>query len=971
MALIKFYRALRKIFPLWAIFIALEFNPGWISSWNFAWAEETALEMNLPRDTVPGTFQGPDDPNAQSVQEVQEAPRPLMKEGLKLDQVEERILIDDDLSVSGEGGESEMSMAPLPPETEPADVLSEEGAALAEETLPSALDVHSGQSDLLNPNESVESAGDELSGTFGALPSSEPEKPATGKSAGISSEKSEKTNRAKKKAGGEEFSETGIPQVDSSSKKTRKKIGAAVSEEQKSANVSEAVLPRKENAAGLAERKLLLPEDSSARMDSVSEARSVPVSILSSEKPMRSIQIRKTPSNKISASAKLLEELVAASDFQLEGVERIDLRTFLNSPLLSENRDGIRNAVSLYWEAASIRAEIGYWERRAEAMKQMAQNVSSEEQALCELAAASAGANLNSARLLLRANAVKLGNAAGYSREVTAGTLPHAGNYETRYEEIRSSYGEPSARVTYLNGLIALHQEQLSAAAAACAAAENLVKYEMKRKENSTAVILAWDLLNERRAAFFKVLLAFNQDILNYVLEISPKRGADLVPLLVRPVKDVDPQLVPVSGREPILPEPPQERRAAEPTFEQETVSEPQNFSQPLSVPASVESGSAVPGKDGPSIPMITEEDEIRNDAIPLEKTSEVSEEGVTYEENSFITIDVPPEPTVPGGDLGVPAVETPPPGQGFQPIGGETGVDTNPVLTPPGGLDGAMFKSGSEMGVLASMDYSVMKPNAADYASKRTFGGGIAAETVSLRNVLLAAPFESRLHAVDAYWNYVSAQKQICVLEYQQEILKRISRRILKEALQQNDPENSRLGLYLEFHSLVLRAELWENKAAAWKKLTSLMGWIGQTPFWPIVFPEAVTEMKSENFQVRLDRFSPESQDPKALATARQLYFCVQELPEAFQNVSRFGDWIAPSTSNLDESQWVHGLSEMSGSELYSLAWGLKNARICSARYFQLLYLINSSYCSCVLAGPVSEVSDRDKLLLLERYGS
>lgn len=941
-----FYRVLRKILACVTILLVLELNSGWISPHGFVWAQEMKL--------------GPEDPNAQSAREVSEAPRALPKEGIDLTQTEDQIFIDDDSSVS----EVEKSQS------------DGNGSGPSPSSLPvSVAGAPDGVSYAASAGKSAGESAGELNGASDAVLelSQQPEIPVAEKN-GEKSEKNALALPSQSSAPGVGSSSGGVPVVsDSSSTKN----GAGAMEPSEGSSVEAPfdgkALPENATSAPPA------PELASDSRVSRPETSSEPASILVSERSVHNVQSHKTAGSKISASVKLLERLAGASDFQLEGVESIELRTFLNAPLLSGSRDGILNALPLYWETASIRAEIGYWETRANAMERLAQSASADERSLYELASASAKANLSSARILLRTNAVKLGNAAGYSREVTARTLPHAGNYETRYEEIRSSYGVPSGRVTYFNGMISLRQEQLSAATAACLSAENLLNYEMKRKQNATAIILAWDLLNERRVAFFKALLAFNQDILNYVLEISPKRGADLAPLLARPVTEVDSQRVPASGKNPTLPAPPQEKNGPEPTFEQGAI--PNESAAGVSAPQLTEGGTTASprNENGLPAPKITDGKVASgaNDALPTVG------DGATYEENAFIAIDVPAEPTVPGGELGVPETETPPPGNDFKPIGGETGVDTNPVLAVPArqtvwrpemasDSNSILEKPNAQTSVLGIPGKEPVSKGSSETGGAFSPSSG---ETISLRDVLQSAAWENRFHAVAAYWNYVSFQKQICVLEYQQEILKRISSRILKETLQGDVAEISRLGLYLEFHSLVLRTELLENKAEAWTQATRLRTLAGRALEWPMVFPEAVTEMKSEDFQVRLDRFPAERQNPKALAIARQLYFCVQELPRAFQDVNQFSEWLAPSSVESsvasEDSEGIRSLKTMTYPQLDSLVWKMKNARICSARYFQLLYFINSSFSSCILAGTAVDASANDSALLLEQYGS
>ena len=599
----------------------------------------------------------------------------------------------------------------------------------------------------------------------------------------------------------------------------------------------------------------------------------------------------------ISVSRRLLFK-VSPPDSILDGVEQVDLRTFLNAPTLRDDEARTREALPYYWKAAELRSEVFYWANRLEAMNSLAESASGSEREVYKSAAAAAKASLSLAKVTLRSNAMKLASLAGYTREVTAKTLPHAGEYNTRYDEIV----DKTSRITYYHGLITFHQEQLTAAASAYMTAESLLNL-VRQKGPASAVLASWDVLNERRKVFFEVLLSFNDDILNYVLTISTRRGPELAPLLVKP--DSTPSSEGASTL-PSLPTPP--AKAPDP---------------PAALPSVLAPGQTAASSQADT-PIRTQDPETgqvysENDSIDVQSAAtapEVSSEPVPAGGNE--PVQVVPEAPVPGYDLGAPPVETAPSGSDFIPIGGETGVNTNPVLR------------------------ETRKPS-------------IGENGFSLVSVLERASYSEREKAVHAYWRYVELQDQSFVLEHQKNLLSFISRRLLDSLLGKSEaaPLPSELGTILELQALILRVELLEIKAEEWKVLDRLANHLSWKVQWPLIFPVAMTDLKTKGFTLGLDQnVSGSEMDRRALPWARQLYFAREELSDSFACVTALEDLIAPSDTGLEESKLGGRLKNGSAEELVAVIESMAEARNVSWKYFQLLYDVNAAYTSCVLAG-------------------
>ncbi|MCR5164475.1 MAG: hypothetical protein K6C40_10695 [Thermoguttaceae bacterium] len=650
--------------------------------------------------------------------------------------------------------------------------------------------------------------------------------------------------------------------------------------------------------------------------------------------PKRLAQSSQTKSDdareEISVSRRLLLKL-SPPDSVLDGVEQVDLRTFLNAPALRDDVARTREALPYYWKAAELRSEVFYWANRLDAMKQLAENAGATDREVYNSAAAAAQASLNLAKLTLRSNAMKLANLAGYTREVTAKTLPHAGEYNTRYDEImKNSAG--NSQITYYHGLVTFHQEQLTAAASAYLTAESLLK-QLRSSAPATAVLASWDVLNDRRKVFFEVLLNFNDDILNYALNTSNRRGPELAPLLVKPVSSPSKEGALVS---PSLPTPPE--KAPAPPAELPSVM--QNSDQTAALPKA---------------------------EAPIQTTD--PETGQTYSENETIDIspggsskpdpygsvqplgnaptNTAPAPPVPGYDLGAPPVETAPPGSDFIPIGGETGVSTSPILSAPSGNDGVWRLPRVRPG---EQRVTLGKPSVLEEA-----GNSERENDFSLAYVLERSSFSDRERVIHEYWRYVMLQEQTFVLEHQKNLLSFISRRLL-DSLSGNSaaaPLRPELGTVLELQALTLRVALVEMKVEKWKVLNQLAKQLSWKVEWPVNFPKAVTNLKTKGFSLGLDQnVSGSEKERRALPWARHFYFACDELLDSFDCVASLGDLLAGSGAGLETSKLGGRLKNASSDELTAILEAMTEARSVSWKYFQLLYDVNVAYSSCVLAG-------------------
>ncbi len=655
----------------------------------------------------------------------------------------------------------------------------------------------------------------------------------------------------------------------------------------------------------------------------------------------------------VSLSVSLLERLCPADQLILENVQAVDLQTFLGSPNLQYSEDGLASALRLYWKSSALKSETVFRLRQAEELGKLAGSAAPASQAVYRSAADAAKTKADAAKLTLRANALELGRTAGYTESMTAQTLPHAGAYETQFRQFVPAYG---SRAAYLHGLLDFRRQQLISAASAYVSAENLLKMQTAEKADAEKILQSWETLEHRRKLFFDVLTEFNAEILQYVLLISRRRGPDLVPLLVRPQNAssaektfadenrLDAPAVPYvaapgTSDVPVLSADEKNTAAAAPA------------SMPL--PTDTESSAGIPQNtvpNGPGLPTFAED---------------ASKETPVYEENAAIDVVLPTaDPML--QPYGAPAAETAPPGSDFQPIGGPNGVISDPTLGSPAMQDGAArfpqdplrrqsFRpvSPSEAFIQLTAKPSVLveppKP-VSETELAGTSGSSAAFQAgLSLRNVLERTDYSRREEAIRNYWHYVFLQKQICVLKYQETLLSAMTDRVFA------DSENAgagKFGVALEFHSLVLRTELLGTEAEAWKILYRISQLIQIPLTWPTEFPEALTELKAENFQLSTSRLSPGSaEEARFLPIIHQLYTSAGHLPEAFRKVQAQESLIAPPLRNAAENSVTSRLKTADYAELKTLLGSMTSARKDSFEYLKFLFQTNALYSTCILA--------------------
>lgn len=660
----------------------------------------------------------------------------------------------------------------------------------------------------------------------------------------------------------------------------------------------------------------------------------------------------------VSLSIQLLERLCQPTQSVLENVQEVDLPTFLSAPALHYSEETLSTALRLYWRSSALKSEALFRLRQANELAKLAETASPEDQVLYRAAAETAQAKANTAKLALRANALELGRTAGYAQSVTAQTLPHAGNYETHFQQFIPTHG---SRTVYLHGLIQFRRQQLIAAASACVSAENLLKMQMTEKKDAETVLETWETLEHRQRLFFDVLTEFNAEILQYVLLISYRKGPDLVPLLVHTAQSspetertFSSDALPQDTAMPYTAVPERETSAA-------SLSPENSASIPApSLPAVENTAELSPvpaAAEGPGLPTFAE-------SVPENAPANVP----VYEENAAIDVVLPTEgvPVVPS--IGVPPTETAPPGSDFQPIGGPNGVLSDPTLGLPAEQNGAAhfqkdpFRRLTFRGIYSANGilHQTAKPSvllnpSEAYSESTSASAGLDTlqsfqNGISLRNALERAEYSSREKVLQTYWHYVFLQKQICVLKYQETLLAAMTERVFADS---ENADAGKFGVSLEFHSLVLRTELLGTEAEAWKVLYRLSQQMHLAFTWPLEFPEALTELKAENFQLSTSRLSPGSaEEARFLPLIRQLYQFAERLPDAFLKVQAQESLIAPpQTQNSEKNSISVHIKTAPYEKLSLLLDSMAAARKDSFEYLKFLFQTNALYGSCILS--------------------
>lgn len=608
-----------------------------------------------------------------------------------------------------------------------------------------------------------------------------------------------------------------------------------------------------------------------------------------------------------SAARDLVESLVKVPDKTLEGVKRVPLVRYLGVLSVSEGA-GLEAALTTYWKTAKDASAVAYWTKRQSALNQL--SADAREKNLLEAARSAADMALTQALVSMRTTAVELGQHANQPYEIWAETLPHAGNYKTQYEQYEQE-GRGSARVALLNQMVSLRGEQLSSMASAYQSSEAVLQELLKNKASIANILPAMDAVNVCRERLFDVLIAYNQAILKYALSVSSRRGSDLARLLivVKPNVPTEGYVIPPGGTVPMAPTP------ADPAT-QPTPADPQpkNPSKSVTLP--------------PAEPVKTFADDQpgKGKEAPIEAPALLPDNSGPSE-----------MPILPGG-MGVPPVETPPPSQEFQPIGGATGSDSTlpPVAPPPtnGARNDGQAPQKSPLRLV-----SMQLPEPSEKTGTEA-ANALPAPTLSLNETTHAGANGKRL-----YWRYVTLQSERKVLEYQRQILDLLSRKVLNST--DFTKEDVLAGLLLEQHTLMLKAESIERKiqslttawelsrttGISWSKLKSL--------------PTAVTQPQSENFQLRLDGLQPGTEAHKqALLRARHLDYTAKQLAAATSELATVSKWLTAPEGSLEESPVGKQLAQLSPSEYATLFLELQQARRTGSDYLQLVYKANEILC-------------------------
>lgn len=599
-----------------------------------------------------------------------------------------------------------------------------------------------------------------------------------------------------------------------------------------------------------------------------------------------------------SAARDLLPLLVKVPDNVLEGVERVSLATFLEK--YPGDAEQLRKAISFFWQCATVQSEVSYWAKRHDVLKQLTP-AGPTEQPLYQAALSQAQTARADAMVSMRASSVELGRLAGSQQELWPETLPHAGSYSTNYTAGAGSYYYGSAYGVadpgFLDKRIGLRYEQLSNAAAAYRSSEYILQEMLKNRATLGVVLQAMDSVNERRDRFFDILEAYNRDILDYVLQVSSKRGEDLARLLVRmpPKVPTDNYTIPsLAAPMPLTPADPKDKPAVEEkTFE--------------TAPA--------PGTD------------------EKEKTSALSTTPSPLPEPEIPTL--PPEPEVPGAASAVPPVETAPPSSDFQPIGGESGsTSTLPPIAP------LPIPNPGDSG-------SVNRPTPFRLVAE-TLPEGTASrpKELSLGDHLAQAGFSDRQEAARSYWRYAVIQAQRQILDHQRKMLDIIGGRILN-ASTESDASLERMGLHMEKAVFSLKTDQLGLEIAAWNEWYAMNPQHFSSPE-PPVLPLATTRPKTGDFRFALDRLTPGSEEHRrAVALARQLDYCAGELQTANDAIEKILPYLFP-TDDADTQKTLDGVTYAGYVAFFDT---LERSREASTHYLRLVYAVDSSLVACVFS--------------------
>lgn len=606
------------------------------------------------------------------------------------------------------------------------------------------------------------------------------------------------------------------------------------------------------------------------------------------------------------AARELLARVTAVPPATLENVQQVTLDEFLSR--ISGGDDALRAALRAYWEAAGSAGAYAHWKNQAAFLENQASGgygtAPSVEMQAALVAARTAA---DDALATLRADAVRLGEMAGYSREIWPADMPHAGAYNTQYEKIAEmDAGAP--RLELLDRIVDLRWQQWLAAGAAYRAAE-YVRQEIAKSGTPGAVLQTSWAVEQRREMLFKSLVQYNMDILDYVLAVSHKRGGQLAPLLVVPKK---PEEAEAPGAA-VVPE------AARPITPRTSVLDPESM----------------PSRDTETLsrPRLPAGGALEEEATRVYTGDTVRDEDVPGFDPGIIG----------GGGIGLPLeemeeieefapVETPPRGSGYERIGGETG-STSTMPAPP-----------RELGVPRTSYKPVLQPYTSAKiplsASLETLNSRKVqpGRRLSLEEVFRRVAPQRREQAAKDYWRYVVLQAQGVVLDYQAEILAELGR---EQLAQPDSPADALSGLQLTAAVEALNAQRLALEADAFGVLARLNDVQALRPTEIQALPLAVSRPNTGSYDLRLDEFPAGSpRHERALQLARHLDFCVALCAEADGKLASLGLLVPPGA---DDGR----MPAVAPKDFPAFFSAMENARAATRNYLRLVYTLNSALVS------------------------
>lgn len=662
-----------------------------------------------------------------------------------------------------------------------------------------------------------------------------------------------------------------------------------------------------------------------------------------SEKKLVSTDMRRPLPQELQKDLCVLPESVTS------GLKRISLMEFLSA--YSGTDVQLRTAVKLYWSSARDMSEVAYWADRVNALKQ--KRVSPSEEQLLDAARADAQAALDDALKTLRVTSIRLARDMGSSQELWVADLPHVGKYNTDEQALRVEY--MYSPVLLKAKLVTARYEQLYASAAAYQAAASVVQSLENMSAPLVAQLQAHQKANQRRETFIEIMLAYNGDILDYILALpNMPRGEALVPYLIKnpsqPERKIE--MVP-SGVQPILP------------------------TETGGIPMLPGGATVVP--PGESV-QPTYQPGASNSAPSSQPT--FSHEGIPEKRSVTVpgTNERTPVPVL--QDMSAPSGFSPT-GDGFQPAGGPSGSSS---VVPR--LDSGAFKLNqnrvpfilvsetekpSKKSVLMNAAQGEITQEVPEkvtvHRPARTSTAQIleqlcsevpgAQDTLSLEDVLMRARPNAREAAAIIYWRYIIVQAQQRVLKTQIKILESLNESVLRQA---SAPGATLAGLQIEEARRVLETERAGLDISLLNTAWELASFGCISSSMETDLPVAVTRPNGGNYQLFLERVtSNRVTHAQLLHMARHLDYCALRLKGAATNIQKILPQIH-STGHVDMLQ-----SNIPYAQYPSFLLGMELSRKTSANYLRLAAKYNELLTICVFRSQPypTQVSDIIKQLL------